>query len=96
MALQKSIPTNTGYAANYFIINSVNVSFKQKALECVVIGYKDAATRENVTAQPLYMKRFEIKGNDFTFSNQEGAELLWKQVYDKLKTLPEFLGAENV
>jgi hypothetical protein len=96
MALQKTISTATGYEANYHIVSDVNISFKKRNCEVLVLGFKDEATRQQPNAQPLWGKRFDWRGQRFVFSNAPDAEPLWKQVYDALKELPEFENAQDV
>lgn len=97
MALQKTITTATGYDANYLIIADVqNVSFLRKTLTVTVVGYKDAATRNTQGAQPILGKQYQFNKEKFTFTNTEESPRLWEQVYEALKTLPEFTGATDV
>jgi len=96
MALQKQIQTSTGYSANYFVLSDVNISFKKKFCEVLVIGFKDAETRQVQGAQPLYGKRFDWKADKFQFSNAEGAPALWQQIYNAMKLFPEFQDAQDV
>jgi hypothetical protein len=96
MALQKTIATSTGYEATYHILSDVNISFKKQHCEATVLGFKDAATRQLPNAQPLWGKRFEWRGQRFTFSNAPDADPLWQQIYDALKLLPEFENAADL
>lgn len=96
MALQKQIQTLTGYTASYHILSDVNISFKKKFCEVLVVGFKDEATRQTPNAQPLWGKRFEWKGAKFAFSNAPDAEPLWKQIYGELKLLDDFENAQDI
>jgi hypothetical protein len=96
MALEKEIITATGYPAWYHTISDVQISFKKRLCEVLVVGFKDAATRHQSHAQPLWGKRFQWREDNFSFSNAPDAAPLWQQLYAALKQLPEFENAADV
>jgi len=89
MALGKSIDTEYGIPATYWVISTEIENFKEKWVDVEYCGYatQDAYVAGNL---PLTCRRFRVSGEAYT------GDLSRADLYPQMKTLPDFIGSVDV
>lgn len=92
MAIGKTIPTTYGVDTTYWRIAKMKPSWDAgEKTEVILAGYKDATAR-NADKSPLLVKTVYFVTGDV----QVVDDVTRAKVYEKLKTLAEFVGATDV
>lgn len=90
MAIIKSIDTQYGIAAAYWKIDSIEEYYTQRRTVIILAAYIDHDARlANKDALPLAAS-LEMKGDAYV------PDATRMQLYDYIKSLPEFTGSEDV
>jgi len=95
MALNKSVSTGFGNAAEYWKIANVTEDYVGQTLTLVLSGYIDAAARQ-ANAQPIARRDYRFMP---AVDGENIPELVYEAeddraaLYTKLKALPEWAGA---
>lgn len=91
MALEKSIQTNYGVNAAYHKINTITISWHNRACFVDFFSYLDRQARED-NRNPLSSAYYEFTEDDFTFDVESNIS---QQIYDKLKLRKEWQDATD-
>lgn len=93
MALELSKELETGYNANYWKIDKLDINTKEETSFITVNLYKDNAARL-ADKKEVFSRTFEWCGNDYPFIVAAmDVDNPLTIAYTKLKTLDEFAGA---
>ena len=91
MAIQKTFSTQYGITASYWRIEHFEeLDFKKKLCTFIVDGFREEALKQFA---PIATRRYTWNGDDFPFTFEGN---LYPEAYAKLKTLPEWIDAEDV
>lgn len=93
MALFKQIGTNYGVVASYWKITDVSLDSLYGTARVVVSGYYDRDARDNL-ATPLKVLEYDVSAE--IVQQYFPTSLDIAQVYQYIKTIGDFIFAENV
>ena len=93
MALFKQIGTNYGVVASYWKITDVSLDSLYGTAHVVVSGYYDRDARDNFSA-PLKVLEYDVSAEIVQQYFPSSLEIA--QVYEYIKTLGDFIFADNV
>jgi hypothetical protein len=88
MALMKSIDTEYGVPATYWMIGNVQEDFRGKSQEITMFGFVDEAQRR-ANKQPLAVGRSVLAGDKYTAGASRA------QIYALLKAAESWAGAQD-
>ena len=89
MAIKKQIELKTGGFAEYWRIESFLAYNGDSTVKCNVSLWKDRATRLEADKEPISLTSYSVDIDELS------GEILVK-IYDAIKQLPAFQGAEDV
>lgn len=89
MALSISMPSDYGVDATYWKIGSYSEDFKGRAGELVLYGYATLAARQS-DKQPIMTAKMQISGASYSEDDTR------EQLYNKIKLMQEWSGAEDI
>lgn len=92
MALVKQYETETGATANYFRIGAMQINYTagQQGVQATVFVYLDKDKRD-AGKKPIEALNVHLGVEQINFAYEVTREV----VYNAMKTLPEFVGAED-
>lgn len=89
MALKKDLQTRFGTTASYWNISSIQNNFVTQAVKIQLFGYFNKQSRDD-GAEPMQSIDFVLDGGNYI------AEPTRREIYDLLKTRPDFLNSEDI
>ena len=96
MALKKDVTLPSGFTANYTRIIQFDLNRVTQVCMAFVAIYRDKAARDS-GAEPAGHRRFNFPGSSNPLTTEAlAAESALDLIYEKIKTLPEYQGAEDV
>ena len=92
MALLKTITQDNGISCSYWMIDNIDISWKQKECSVVLKGYVSKEKRDENITYHIMIRCFNFDGDAFDFP-EDG--ILVESLYEKIKSIEEWSDVED-